>query len=178
MRISDLENANGLEKFISQIDNMLTELGRGNVPVDMGASSATTIVAGVDVHYKPATAAIKPGYDHLLEMVSKGSLPPSISDLPGDSSTSITLASQYREAMATACMNRAFFITGSAHFGLEPYFAIQDDIFGVLYGSQFPVVLRPMGKDFLFLGTCYVHGIVYGKTSHRSHEDEVTFSLR
>lgn len=178
MRISDLENANGLEKIISQIDNMLTELGRGNVPVDVGASSATTIVAGVDVHYKPATAAIKPGYDHLLEMVSKGSLPPSMSDLPGDSNTPTVLASQYREAMANACMNRAFFITGSGHFGLGPYFAVEDDIVGVLYGLQFPVVLRPMGKDFLFLGTCYVHGIMHGEISYRSHEDEVTFSLR
>ncbi|EUC47828.1 hypothetical protein COCMIDRAFT_89211, partial [Bipolaris oryzae ATCC 44560] len=81
------------------------------------------------------------------------------------------------EAMANACKNRAFFVTGSGYFVLGPYFAAQNDVVGVLYGSQFPVVLRPIGKNFLFLGTCYVHGIMHGEASDSRDKDEIVFSL-
>ncbi|KAJ5055757.1 heterokaryon incompatibility protein-domain-containing protein [Bipolaris maydis] len=144
MRTLDLEDANSLKNIISQIDNILVELGHSDGALDVGTSLATTVVAGVDLHYRPATAATKHGYDCLLEMVNKGSLPPAISDLPENSNTSVTLASQYREAMANACKNRAFFVTESGYFGLGPHFAAQNDVVSVLYGSQFPVVLRPI----------------------------------
>lgn len=177
MTTSDLEDATCLKSILTQIERMLVELGHSDVSFDVKTSLARTVVAGVDVHYKPATADIRLGYDCLSEMINKDSLPPSISNLPENSDTSVTLASQYREAMANACMNRAFFVTESGHFGLGPYFVAQGDVVAVLYGSRFPVVLRPRGKDFSFSGTCYAHGIMHGEVLDTREEDEVTFSL-
>lgn len=176
MMTPDLENANGLKNTLSWIHDMLRELERSDENRDIGISLASTIVAGVDVHYKPVTATIKAGYNNLLESVNRGILPPSISDLPENSNSSATLACHYREAMANACMNRAFFVTESGRFGLGPYFLAENDVVAVLYGLQFPVVLRPIGGDFFFLGTCYVDGIMHGEASS-GREEEVKFSL-
>lgn len=117
-------------------------------------------------------------YTRIAHMAIKGLIPPSISNIPENPDILVTIASQYREAIANTCMNRAVFITGSGHFGLGPYFAAQNDVVSVLYGSRFPVVLRPIGEDFIFLGTCYVDGIMHGEASNSDDEDEVTFSLR
>jgi hypothetical protein len=51
----------------------------------------------------------------------------------------------------------------------------EEDVVAIVYGLQFPVVLRPLGEErFEFLGTCYVHGIMSGEALEgRTGEDYV-----
>lgn len=64
--------------------------------------------------------------------------------------------------------------------GLGPSKAQIGDIFCVLFGCSAPVVLSPRGNDFIFLGACYVHGIMEGEAVDPMPQKSVrrTFDLR
>lgn len=124
---------------------------------------ATTVCAGVDARYQPAGEGVLKSYFAFRDRTRQGKLLPSMSDLDNTHHEEEMLASQFAEAMYNACMNRRFFVTSTGHFGLGPHFMKQGDVVAVLYGLQWPAVLRPIGDEYLFLGTTYIHGIMYGE---------------
>lgn len=162
--------ADSLDTFLSQIQDMVSKAhANTDANHDPDLSLATTMVAGVDIHYKPTTPDITKGYIAFCKLLGKGVLPPSMSEVEGNLDQDTMLASQYREAMWGACMNRSFFVTASGYFGLGPHFMRQGDVVAILYGLQFPAVLRPVSDHYIFLGTAYVHGIMHGERV-REHE--------
>jgi hypothetical protein len=68
--------------------------------------------------------------------------------------------------------NRAVFHTKGGHIGLGPKDARAGDIVAILYGSQHPVVLRPLPRsgEFRLLGTSYVYGIMHGEAVRKHRE--------
>ncbi|KAH8653956.1 heterokaryon incompatibility protein-domain-containing protein [Tricladium varicosporioides] len=57
-----------------------------------------------------------------------------------------------------------FFLTKSGLMGIGPRAMETGDIVAVLYGGQTPYILRPVAADhFLFVGACYVEGIMSGE---------------
>jgi hypothetical protein len=57
-----------------------------------------------------------------------------------------------------------FFLTKSGLIGIGPRAMETGDIVAVLYGGQTPYILRPTTADhFLFVGACYVDGIMSGE---------------
>jgi hypothetical protein len=139
---------------------------------------ASTLVAGVDSNEQPVTPDLHKQYSALCDLLKvtqpttvqePPQLPPTIIELSGDENSEIVLASQYRQAMWVACKGRAFFTTdidvnGKWYMGLGPQFMQEGDVVVILYGLKVPAVLRPTedGK-WLFLGVCYVHGIMFGE---------------
>jgi Heterokaryon incompatibility protein (HET) len=87
------------------------------------------------------------------------------------------LKAQYTDARLEACLNRRFFITDRGYFGLGPQNMQRNDVVSVLFGGRTPYVLRPWGASHLFLGECYVHGIMFseGIEEHAVPETRVCF---
>jgi hypothetical protein len=67
--------------------------------------------------------------------------------------------------------NRRFCVTRRGYFGLVPPGAQVGDIVCLLLGGKAPVVLRRDESDglYIYMGDCYVHGIMYGEAL--KHDD-------
>ncbi|GAB1318982.1 Heterokaryon incompatibility protein 6, OR allele [Madurella fahalii] len=55
------------------------------------------------------------------------------------------------------------FETGEGHLGLAPLDVSAGDVVCVLDGFQYPVVLRPAGDKYIFVGACFVLGLMAGE---------------
>lgn len=60
-------------------------------------------------------------------------------------------------------MGRCFCITDGDLMGLGTGFMTADDIVVVPFGCSTPIVLRPEGDEFRFVGDVYIHGYMHGK---------------
>lgn len=58
---------------------------------------------------------------------------------------------------------RKGFTTKHGFIGIGPDNMDDDDVVAVLFGGEVPFVLRPRGDHYIFLGDCYVHGIMGGE---------------
>jgi hypothetical protein len=70
------------------------------------------------------------------------------------------------DSFSAVAMNRAVFNSEDGHIGLGPRNAKTGDLLVILYGSQYPAVLRPHHEDenyFFFVGPAYVYGIMDGE---------------
>ncbi|KAH7395429.1 heterokaryon incompatibility protein-domain-containing protein [Cadophora sp. MPI-SDFR-AT-0126] len=56
-----------------------------------------------------------------------------------------------------ASRQRRFFMTKGDHMGLAPMHTLPGDVIVVLYGASLPVILRPVGTHFEFIGEAYVN---------------------
>ncbi|RYP33979.1 hypothetical protein DL767_004500 [Monosporascus sp. MG133] len=93
---------------------------------------------------------------------------------------------RYRDAAATVCNKRKFFITKKGLFGLGPGAMGEDDFVAVLLGADVPFVIRevledeeerdmevrkrenkpvPMDRKFQLIGECYVDGLMQGQAT-------------
>ncbi|KAE9378715.1 HET-domain-containing protein [Stipitochalara longipes BDJ] len=62
-----------------------------------------------------------------------------------------------------ALTGRRLATTAAGYLGMVPEEAMKDDVIAVLYGCNFPVVLRPCGDRYLFIGEGYVDGVMDGE---------------
>jgi hypothetical protein len=66
-------------------------------------------------------------------------------------------------AFMTSARCRRFFITRNGYIGLAPNAAREGDFVCVLLGCSVPVVLRREMDHYIFVGDCYMHGIMNGE---------------
>jgi len=59
-------------------------------------------------------------------------------------------------------VGRRLVTTAEGHLGLAPEAVREGDIIAIL-GCPFPVVLRPGNQTYVYLGECYVHGVMNGE---------------
>lgn len=84
--------------------------------------------------------------------------------LPQSSAVAITADSNlYGLHLDAAYQRRIFFTESSSYLGLGPAILRDGDILCILFGAATPVLLRPAGPAFRFLGECYVHGLMEGE---------------
>jgi hypothetical protein len=78
----------------------------------------------------------------------------------------------YAAAVSLAVPHRAVFHTKDGLMGLGPECARPGDIVAILYGCQWPAVLRPLPTpgEYEFLECAYVYGIMDGEAVHRHEE--------
>jgi len=72
-------------------------------------------------------------------------------------------ACHYLCSVADWVNGRRFFLSSSRQMGLAPYRAEAGDKVCVLFGSSYPVILRPQEGYHTVVGDAYVHGIMYGE---------------
>lgn len=71
--------------------------------------------------------------------------------------------------------------TQGGYYGLCPKVVEKGDMVVVLFGGVTPFVLRPVGNSYVFLGQCYVHGLMQGQALGMLERGEVveeTFEIR
>jgi hypothetical protein len=79
-----------------------------------------------------------------------------------------------------ASKNRKFAITEKGYFVLGPQVMEEDDIICVLFGGKLPFCLRPWKTQYLFVGECYVHGLMDGEAMEmmsQGHLSRDTFEI-
>jgi hypothetical protein len=78
----------------------------------------------------------------------------------------LSLASQrqmLQEYCGSRMMGRCFFLTESARMGMGTGFMAPGDLVVVPLGCFTPILLRPQGDEYRFVGDVYIHGYMYGK---------------
>ena len=74
--------------------------------------------------------------------------------------------------MAISIVGRRLATTHTGYLGLVPEEAHQGDCIAVIYGCNFPVVLRPRGDHFKVVGECYVNGLMDGEAMEAKSRGE------
>jgi hypothetical protein len=67
------------------------------------------------------------------------------------------------ELVVNSLIERKLATTETGYLALVPGSASVGDVVAILYGCNFPVVLRPKGDMFLYIGECYVDGVMNGE---------------
>jgi hypothetical protein len=55
-----------------------------------------------------------------------------------------------------ALIGRRLITTTGGYIGLAPEEVLKNDVIAILYGYNFPVVLRPCGEYYYVIGECYI----------------------
>ncbi|CZR59900.1 related to heterokaryon incompatibility protein het-6 [Phialocephala subalpina] len=74
---------------------------------------------------------------------------------------------------ASASEGRVFARTWKGYFVLGPKALEAGDVICVLFGARVPFCLRPIGKRYLLVGECYVHGLMNGEAISLLLRDEL-----
>jgi hypothetical protein len=59
--------------------------------------------------------------------------------------------------------NRCFFTTEEGHMGVGPFCVQPGDIAVILFGGEFPFILRQFGSRYKLIGDAYIHGTMHGE---------------
>lgn len=87
-------------------------------------------------------------------------------------------ARNFFDQVDSAARNRLAFSTTNKHFGLGPRTTKAGDVAVILYGLEWPAILRPVGNQFTFLGLAYVYGAMDGEALQGDEVDEKVFHIR
>ena len=60
-------------------------------------------------------------------------------------------------------LHRNLIISERGYIGLGPIVTRKSDMICILYGCSVPVILRKVGDHYLFIGECYVQGLMDGQ---------------
>jgi hypothetical protein len=95
-----------------------------------------------------------------------------------------SLVVDFLQRVQSVIWNRKFLVSKAyGWMGLAPTAAQVGDVICILYGCSVPVVLRTSartdwGRQFEFIGECYVHGMMDGEAVETGLGDEEEFGLR
>jgi hypothetical protein len=62
-----------------------------------------------------------------------------------------------------AQVGRRLITTKNGYLGLAPEEVEVNDVVAILFGCKFPVILRPSGQNYVYIGECYVDGLMDGE---------------
>lgn len=88
---------------------------------------------------------------------------------------------KFVECAACTAGSRTFATTVKGYYILGPAAAEKGDVVCVLFGGKTPYMLRPKGDHYLFVGECYVHGIMDGEAigmMERGEKPVTRFQMR
>jgi len=88
-----------------------------------------------------------------------------------------TIADGYWYKIANASENRSLFWSENYSLGIGPKFVQSGDRLCILHGSSVPVVLRPHGLEWDFVGQCYVDRVMIGEACTWAEDDAETFMI-
>lgn len=167
--------ASAISNLIASTENLrpqtswVEDLGGGSevrASVVLGAGTAINLTRAAEQEKLQGYQSLK----HYLE--DHESLPPSKLDLEPNASDNERTAAYYLDDMRFATRHRAVFNTKDGHLSLGPECTQPGDILAILYGCQWPVVMRPLPTpgEYTFLECSYVYGIMDGEAVRRHKE--------
>lgn len=156
--------ANAVMEEIAHLLSRIPALVKSETGLELELAIADTMCAGNNMPANRLEDNALEGFEALKRCATDGLVVPEIEAVERDTmSAAILRASEFAYSTTIACGSRRFFITATGRVGLCPQVTHGDDVVAVLYGMNSPVVLRPVGDHFLYLGTAYVHGIMQGE---------------
>lgn len=85
---------------------------------------------------------------------------------------------EFIQAMSCATAYRRFFVSKRGHMGIGPELSRIDDMICVLPGCQVPVLIRKHEGYHVFVGECFVWGLMDGEAMGKERDGYETFRLR
>lgn len=85
---------------------------------------------------------------------------------------------KFAQLQKVALLGRRFFVSSKGYIGLAPEDSRVGDSVCVVFGGTLPIVLRPEGDEFVFLGECYFHGFMGGEATEREDLETRDFVLK
>jgi hypothetical protein len=79
------------------------------------------------------------------------------------SPTSPSAWSGFSGSWGSASFGRRMVTTEKGYIGNALELTRRGDIVCILFGCKMPVILRPKGRHFIFIGECYIHGLMFGE---------------
>ncbi|KAH8591386.1 hypothetical protein B0O99DRAFT_632560 [Bisporella sp. PMI_857] len=157
-------NPDYVRRLILGVELGLPSRIQGSFPMaTSGADFASYIVAHIELLPE----------DNILKRSLDSGLLQDIADADGNAA---------RFAKSGCYTWRRFFTTRTGYIGFGPACMREDDIICILRGGRVPYVLREKDNHWLFLGECYVHGIMLGEAVHLNEAGswvgEEAFELR
>lgn len=159
------------EEFLSTVEDMVK-----SHPVtkekteDVEKAITTTLCAEESSSRELATPSDLAGYADLKNYFKEPQRPPlSLKDSP----LTLLPAARYAEASWRACYRRKFFITAAGRMGIGPQTMREGDVVVVLYGGEWPFVLRERvgdGGQWEMVGLAYIFGIMGGQAIRKAEE--------
>jgi hypothetical protein len=73
------------------------------------------------------------------------------------------VCSMFYHIFRTFASHRRFFKIGTGHVGIGPKILRQGDCLAAIHGKLLLYVLRPIGKEYQFIGTAAVAGLMHGE---------------
>lgn len=131
----------GGEHFASFLETLSTVKTRKG---DQPTSRAQRVADGADFIYRAATNGVKIADE--VKQMAKG----------GD-------CRKWMERVSGGARGRRFARGKEAFFAMCPPVAEVGDVLCILFGAKTPFCLRPTGEGYLFVGECYVEGVMDGK---------------
>ena len=102
--------------------------------------------------------------------------PPKNSEQPKHSSQDLTENhAKNLKLAAVGLKGRKLVTIGTGFLGLAletALKALKGDVVVVLFGCNFPVILRPFGNFFKYISECYVQGLMHGEAIIALEQDE------
>ena len=85
---------------------------------------------------------------------------------------------KFAQLQKSALQGQRFFVSDNGYIGLAPEDSRAGDSVCVVFGGTLPIVLRPEGDEFLYLGECYLHGFMAGEAMEREDLETRDFTLK
>lgn len=103
-------------------------------------------------------------HDKALSNEDKGKLEEDYGSLLAEGMADVAVeANIYRLHLDAADCRRVFFTETKAYVGLGPSNSQENDILCILFGGATPMILRPFGDFYRFVGECYVYDLMSGE---------------
>jgi hypothetical protein len=86
----------------------------------------------------------------------------------------------YHEAIdsSDAFQYKQFCVTGAGYFCLVPNIALPTDATAIVKGIDLPVILRPVGDHYIYIGQCYIHGMMHFQAGELIEEFRCKFDTK
>lgn len=123
----------------------------------------SVLMAGTRADLAPTTDDDLGSCIRMLEKIRKlRHYPCPISELPDSASDEDRADSETFQALLNVCPHRRVMTTAQGYADLGPKISEAGDIIVVVYGSQWPFVMRPCKEKYYFIGHCYIYGVMDG----------------
>lgn len=141
------------------------------------ALTARLLSADTQNSYRVAPDLIAKQFQAYVQLHSDDGFTPLPKDFQEDTPENVRDARAFFDSADGACDCRVVFSTSNGHLGLAPRMAKAGDIAVILYGHQWPVILRAVGDQYLFLGEAYVYGVMDGEAVQGDNVVDKVFSI-
>ena len=154
-------------------NELVAKIGREITEKDVTYDNiAETLLAGEGVEGDLATWKDRRDFLFFLSVMDGQHAPiPELRHCTPATPSHIRGAAKFKTRMIYSCLNRRMLMTNTNHIDIGPKLTRAGDVVVILYGGDYPVVLRPVGEAYRVVGECYITGVMNGEAVKKHREE-------